>query len=92
MKLSQIKEKPQQSNNCSPMFLLPFCFEFTAVTSSPDPTPERDAVLKAGLSALLRANSTPVQTQQNPVSLQVVKPIKPVKQAVLLPAQLKVCL
>jgi len=59
------------------------------VTSSPDPTPERDAVLKAGLSALLRANSTPVQTQQNPVSLQVVKPIKPVKQAVLLPAQLK---
>ncbi|XP_015761719.1 PREDICTED: protein moonraker-like isoform X4 [Acropora digitifera] len=59
------------------------------VTSSPDPTPERDAVLKAGLSALLRANNTPVQTQQNPVSLQVVKPIKPVKQAVLLPAQLK---
>lgn len=74
------------------MFLLPFCLEFTVVTSSPDPTPERDAVLKAGLSALLKANSTPVYSQQKPVSLQVVKPIKPVKQAVLLPAQLKVCI
>ena len=32
------------------------------VTSSPDPTPERDAVLQAGLSALLRAKDTPIQT------------------------------
>ena len=32
------------------------------VTSSPDPTPERDAILQAGLSALLRAKDTPVQT------------------------------
>lgn len=34
----------------------------TVVTSSPDHTPERDAVLQAGLSALLRAKDTPVQT------------------------------
>ena len=32
------------------------------LTSSPDPTPERDAVLQAGLSALLRAKDTPAQT------------------------------
>ena len=32
------------------------------LTSSPDPTPERDAVLQAGLSALLRATDTPAQT------------------------------
>ncbi|XP_068750327.1 protein moonraker-like isoform X2 [Montipora capricornis] len=67
-----------------------------AVTSSPDPTPERDAALKAGLSALLRAKDRPVQmtgvkqgTQQKPVLLQAAKPVKPVKQAVLLPAELK---
>lgn len=34
----------------------------TAITSTPDPTPERDAVLQAGLTALLRAKDTPVQT------------------------------
>lgn len=66
------------------------------VTSSPDPTPERDAVLQAGLSALLRAKDTPVQSpvvkpslQQRPAQLQAVKPVKPAKQALLLPAKLK---
>lgn len=34
----------------------------SAVASSPDPTPERNAVLQAGLTALLRAKDTPVQT------------------------------
>ena len=47
--------------------LFPFSLEtnfnfLTVVTSSPDPTPERDAILQAGLSALLRAKDTPVQT------------------------------
>ena len=32
------------------------------LTSSPDPTPERDAVLQAGMSALLKAKDTPAQT------------------------------
>ena len=33
--------------------------QFSTGTTSPDPTPERDAVLKAGLAALLRAKRTP---------------------------------
>lgn len=38
------------------------CYVYlTVITSSPDPTPERDAVLQAGLSALLRAKDTPAQ-------------------------------
>ena len=68
------------------------------LTSSPDPTPERDAVLQAGLSALLRAKDTPVLIKpnfQHRPALQVVKPVKqaiiPVKQSLLLPAKLKVC-
>ncbi|KAL9981108.1 hypothetical protein ACROYT_G009771 [Oculina patagonica] len=70
-----------------------------AITSTPDPTPERDAVLQAGLTALLRAKDTPVQTpvvkpnfQPRP-ALQAVKPdrpaVIPVKQSLLLPAKLK---
>ena len=43
-------------------FVFALSLYLTAVTSSPDPTPERDAVLQAGLTALLRAQDTPVQT------------------------------
>lgn len=66
------------------------------VTSSPDPTPERDAVLQAGLSALLRVKDTPVQTpvvkpkfQPRP-AVQVEKPVKQAsKKSLLLPVKLK---
>ena len=68
---SAIKLKWQFSTTISGMnnskLLFPFSWEtnfnfLTVVTSSPDPTPERDAILQAGLSALLRAKDTPVQT------------------------------
>ena len=68
---SAIKLKWHLSTTISGMnnskLLFPFSWEtnfnfLTVVTSSPDPTPERDAILQAGLSALLRAKDTPVQT------------------------------